>query len=96
MDQASLRDLLAQLHERLRSSASVDAEGRDMLRTVLSDIEHTLSTGSPGESPAVPADDEGAGHASRLEALAVRFEAQHPAIAGLLRQTVDLLEKAGI
>jgi hypothetical protein len=34
--------------------------------------------------------------APRLEALAVQFEAQHPAIARLLRQIVDLLEKAGI
>ena len=95
MNQESLRDLLSQLHERLSASASVDAEGRDMLRTVMKDIERALSSSPPTQSAAALS-DESAGHASRLEGLAVRFEAQHPAIAGLLRQIVDLLEKAGI
>jgi hypothetical protein len=99
VNQESLRDLLAQLHERLSSSSSLDAEGRDMLRTVMSDIERALGTGSSALPAAAPVADRGrasSGHASRLEALAVQFEAQHPALAGLLRQIVDLLEKAGI
>ena len=32
----------------------------------------------------------------RLETLAVRFEAEHPAVAAALRQVADLLGKAGI
>ena len=42
----------------------------------------------------------GRGHAqsaaSRLDALAVRFEADHPAAAAALRQLADQLGKAGI
>jgi hypothetical protein len=33
---------------------------------------------------------------SRLEALAVRFEADHPALAATLRRLVDLLSEVGI
>jgi len=38
----------------------------------------------------------GAASAHGLEALAVRFEADHPAIAATLRQVADQLGKAGI
>jgi hypothetical protein len=31
-----------------------------------------------------------------VEALAVRFEADHPSLAGVLRQIMDTLSKAGI
>jgi hypothetical protein len=36
------------------------------------------------------------GKKPRLEALAVKFEADHPALADSLRQLADLLAKAGI
>lgn len=35
-------------------------------------------------------------HASRAHGLAATFEAQHPAIAAVLRQLADTLGKAGI
>jgi len=34
--------------------------------------------------------------ADRLEAIAVRFEADHPAVGTALRQAIDALSKAGI
>jgi hypothetical protein len=34
--------------------------------------------------------------AEPVEALAVRFEAEHPSLAGVLRQIMDTLGKAGI
>ena len=37
-----------------------------------------------------------AAHSPRLESLAVRFEAGHPAIAEALRELIDALVKAGI
>jgi hypothetical protein len=37
-----------------------------------------------------------AGIADRLEALAVRFEADHPAVGTALRQAIDSLSKAGL
>jgi hypothetical protein len=33
---------------------------------------------------------------SRLDDLVVRFESDHPALAGALRQLIDALAKAGI
>jgi hypothetical protein len=42
---------------------------------------------------AVVSEDE---HVSRLEEMAVQFEADHPSLAASLRQLTDLLGKAGI
>ena len=53
------------------------------------DIERML--GDPGLEPKSVADP-----VPRLEALAVRFESDHPALAQVLRQLVDALGKAGI
>jgi hypothetical protein len=80
-----LRALLAQLHERLASARSLDAESRTMLATVARDIENALKD-----------DDGGSVDAEPVEALAVRFEADHPSLAGVLRQIMDTLGKAGI
>ena len=43
-----------------------------------------------------PGADSPSSSASALEAQAVRFEAEHPALAAALRQAADLLGKAGI
>ena len=52
------------------------------------DIEHKLGQerrrrGAPAATP-------------RLESLAVRFEASHPALAETLREVIDTLGKAGL
>lgn len=86
MSQTDLRHLLTQLHARLESAQALDAEDRRLLATVLADIEQSLAR----EVAAPPA--AGAG----LETLAVKFEADHPAVAGTLRRLVDALGKAGI
>jgi hypothetical protein len=85
MSSPDLRALLAQLHERLGSTRSLDAESRKLLATVARDIEHALQN-----------DDTTALEAEPVEALAVRFEADHPSLAGVLRQIMDTLGKAGI
>jgi hypothetical protein len=91
MNQESLRELLARVHERLNQSGSVDADSREMLGTVMGDIERALRRGGPqGAAGAVKAT------APRLESLAVQFEADHPGLAELLRQIIDALGKAGI
>jgi hypothetical protein len=86
MSQQDLRELLTQLHARLGSARSLDADERKSLTTALHDIEKVLARSDASAAPAKP----------RLEALAVRFEADHPALAESLRQLVDLLAKAGI
>lgn len=93
MNTEELRTRLTSLHQLLGESPALDPESRTLLRTVVQDIEKVL------HQPAAAA----AGQASttdtygyRLEALATRFEADHPAITGALRQLTDLLGKAGI
>jgi hypothetical protein len=86
-DEHTLRKLLARVHERLHSSADVDPGKRASLQKVMQDIDQRLQA-RQGESTS--------GHVPRLEALAVQFEAEHPALAQLLRQLGALLGQAGI
>jgi hypothetical protein len=90
MNQESLRELLAQVHERLRQSGSVDTDSKELLVTVMRDIERTLGSGSSAAARTART------NSPRLESLAVQFEADHPGLAQLLRQIVDALGKAGI
>jgi hypothetical protein len=85
MEQDDLRGLLTQVHTRLASGVALSADDKLLLATVLGDIERALTT-SGAEAP----------DTSGLESLAVKFEADHPALAGTLRRVVDTLGKAGI
>ena len=95
MRQESLRELLARVHDRLAASGSLDGEARQLLGTVMRDIERALGSGHLAAAQSAPA-GTAAAHASRLESLAVRFEAGHPALAEAVRQLMDALGKAGI
>lgn len=79
----SLRQRLAGLDR-----ASVDARTRDLLLSLLSDLTRLLGTPS--------LDDEDRPLTERLEGLAVRFEADHPAVGEAVRRLIDALAKAGI
>jgi hypothetical protein len=85
----SLRTLLAAVHERLQSAEQMEAETRQSLTALMRDIEVKLGGGSASGARAQPP-------LPRLEALAVKFEASHPALAQTLMQLVDALGKAGI
>ena len=86
MAQENLRELLAQLHTRLGQSKSLDAESRKLLTTLSHDIERALGRASEETAPA----------RNNLESAAVRLELEHPALAGVVRQIIDALGKAGI
>lgn len=86
MNENHLRSLLTQLHDRLGSANALDAEDRSLLLTVLGDIEKLLAK----DEAATPPDT------SRIESLAVKFEAGHPVLAESLRRVADALGKAGI
>jgi hypothetical protein len=86
MSDENLRQLLARVHERLSRATSVDAGARKALEVVMHDIEKLLAREKVDVAPTQP----------RLESLAVRFEAEHPALAEVLRQLADTLGKAGI
>jgi len=109
MTEETLRQLLARVHERLSSSSAIDPEARDLLATVMRDIDGALGKGSaevPGKQSTAPSaaapppeaivPEPAPPRMEIVEALAVRFEAEHPAIAQLLRQIGTLLGQAGI
>jgi hypothetical protein len=86
-----LRELLAQVRERLSHARSVDAQSRKHLSALVHDIDHALGEGGPQGA----AGTAGA-HATRLESLAVRFEADHPGLAEVIREVIDALVRVGI
>ncbi len=85
----TLRELLRRVHERLSRARTVDAESRRLLQDLTQDIERKAGGGAARA-------ELGKESLPRLEALAVRFESEHPALAEGLRQLIDLLGKAGI
>ena len=82
-----LRTQLESLHASLVQAGSIDAESRALLIKLLPEITRLL--GASGAAEVHPFTEP-------LEALAVRFEADHPALGNALRQVVDALAKAGI
>jgi hypothetical protein len=104
-DRESLQVLLARIHERLNEAGSVDAGSRELLTQVMGDIERALAAqgalAQGAQAQGVPVQGAPPAQAteantSRLEALAVRFEADHPALAATVRRLVDLLSEVGI
>lgn len=89
MSNAELNRQLESLHHTLSKTASVDAESRALLITLVGDITRLLgqSNLSPGEHRTL---------IERLDAVAVHFEAEHPALGSAIRQIMDTLGKAGI
>jgi hypothetical protein len=81
-----LRQSLTRLHADLSVTTRVDETSRRLLRDLLGDIERLLR------------DDKAAAvaNSSRLEALAVQFDSNHPALSASLREFVDLLGRAGL
>jgi hypothetical protein len=83
-----LKDQLAALHAELGRARAVDPQVRPLLIDLLGDITRLL--GKPATA------GEHHSLAEHLDALAVQFEAEHPALGNALRQVVDALGKAGI
>lgn len=88
MDRDQLQALVKSLQRELADAKSLDPESRRLLGAVMGDIGRALHSSAP---PANAAPISG-----RLDDLAVRFEADHPALAGAMRQLIDALAKAGI
>jgi len=95
VSEESLRELLSRIHERLSSSGTIDSESRELLGIVMRDIERALD-GTPAAAGVATARQQAGLHSSRLESLAVEFQAGHPGLAEVLRELVDALGKAGI
>ena len=84
---SELRRTLQGLHEELGRADRLDPEDREMLATVLADIQRLLEPGAESNATAP---------GEALEGAAVRLEAGHPGVAGAIRALIDALAKAGI
>jgi hypothetical protein len=82
-----LEEQLQELHRQLATTQSVDAQSQAALTRLLADINRLLGS----EQIAPPQSLR-----ERLEALELRFEADHPGLAAALRQVIDTLAAAGI
>ncbi len=91
MDSGQLQQQLAQLHSELAAARQVDPEVQALLGQIVRDIERLAdASAAAADAPSH------ASTADRLEAIAVQFEAGHPALAASLRRFVDLLGNAGL
>jgi hypothetical protein len=88
MESDVLRKSLEKLHAELAHAPSVDAESRELLRRLSTDIDRLVAL--PGSQQAGPS------HRPRLQELEVRFEAEYPALAQTVREVIDALGKAGL
>lgn len=89
MPREKLRELVAQLHEELEETGSVDAESRALLEALTVDIDKVV-----GDEPTGPEEHESA--LEQVEEAAVGFEAEHPRVAGILREIFSALSRVGI
>ena len=87
MERRRLREELAELHQELSRSRSVDPEARALLVELARDIEALLERSEPaGEPPLV----------ERLRAATERFEESHPALTEAIGRIADQLARLGI
>ena len=86
-----LRDHLQELHEELENTDSVDSDARDLLSSLLADIQSLLDrsdeedhTHSPGSL------------AERLGTATREWETSHPNLAAAVGRVMDTLSNMGI
>lgn len=90
MEKHTLRETLQQLHEELEEGPKVDDNVRELLRSVMQDIQHLL-------------DEEGGQSTShhrslvgRIEEATTYFEASHPNLTAAAGRVIDALSSMGI
>jgi Domain of unknown function (DUF4404) len=88
-----LQQTVSRLQGELARSPRVDPAARQRLQQMLEEIERRLRVEERRASDSTGA-SQGLEH--RLESLAVIFEADHPSLAGSLRQLTELLVSAGL
>jgi len=98
MDSETLRSILARLQQELIRAPRLSEEARCQLREAIRDVERLVdrSEASSSAQASTLADTSPLRQKHRLEALAVEFEAEHPTLAALVRQFIDVLAAAGL
>jgi hypothetical protein len=94
-DTTQLKAHLKTLHANLAETGVVDEELHTLLRQLDGDI-HQLLARRAGVNAAPQDLDDGDDLASRTQALAARFAAEHPRMEPALRQLGNILSSMGI
>lgn len=89
MKSNDLKESLKELHANLESAANVDAELKELLQVLDTDIHQLLGK----EAPVA---EDAAGLAERAQSISARFAAQHPTIEPTLRELGNMLANMGI
>ena len=90
MEKQELLKTLQTLHDDLSQADEIDPEAERLLRAVTEDIQRLLDEGEPS-----PAEDSSK-LSSKLQAMVLEWEADHPRIARLIGQAADALSNLGI
>ncbi len=86
-----LRERLEKLHEELESTDSVENDARELLGSLLADIQSLLDRSSDAESAHTPDS-----LSKRLEAATREWETSHPTLSAAVGRVMDTLSNMGI
>lgn len=92
MDKSELQETLQQIHGELERAEAVDVESREMLVTVLHDIERVLAQ-EPDQEHDQPSSDTLVG---QMRESMEHFEDTHPFLTSLIGRIADGLSNMGI
>ncbi len=95
MNTDDLHAHLARLHAELQQAPRVDAESGRLLDEIGAEVARLRARALAPDHPGA-AEQADATLPDRLEALAVRFEVDHPTLAASSRRLVDILGKVGL
>ncbi len=92
METEHLKKSLKSLHTHLEGAEQVDAELRDLLQVLNSDIQELLARAPSNEAE----ESTTFGLAERSQEITAQFAAKHPALEPALRELTQILANLGI
>ncbi len=87
MPRQKLSTLLSALHEQLKGDTPIGNEDKEMLVSVLQDIEGKLADSQPSDS------DNATGLGDKISETIGRFEADHPTLTKTLLEITEALKQ---
>ena len=88
MDSQELRHMLEKLHAELKQTETIDEPGRQMLHSLMHDIQEVLARSGEEESLYPPL-------SQRLAEAVKHLEVSHPKLTLALGKALDILSQAG-
>lgn len=90
MEKQRLRETLAELHNSLGDVDRLDEETRQLMRTVVDDLQRLV------QSEGQVSSDEVQPVSSNLQELLLKFETEHPQLTGIVNRIAETLANLGI